>query len=128
MPIGLTMPFARASSSQGYLAFSTTEVVATSYNLKALLLTNWGERPDHFYLGCNLIEFLFGQQNNETKEKITQRIETQVAQWLPYVTLDKIEVTFEEKNHGVIVKLAFSLKGRQNMSSVLEIAVAPPGG
>ena len=78
MPIGLTMPLARSTGSAGYFASSDTEIQATYYNLKALLLTNWGERPNHFYLGCNLGEFLFAQQTQETKELISQRIEAQV--------------------------------------------------
>jgi phage baseplate assembly protein W len=111
----------------GYLASSDTELQATYYNLKSLLLTNWGERPNHFFLGCNLGEFLFAQQVAETKELIVQRIESQVSEYLPYVTLDKVDVSFKS-DHRIVIKVTFSLKDRMNLSSTLEVAVYPSGG
>ena len=127
MPIGLTMPLAKSSSSMGFLASSDTEIQATYYNLKALLLTNWGERPNHFHLGCNLGEFLFAQQSHETKERIIQRIEAQVSEWLPYVTLENIDVSYTQE-HKIVIKITFSARGRQDMSSVVEVTVFPQGG
>ena len=126
MSIGLTMPFARSTGSVGYLASTETDLDATYNNLKALLLTNWGERPNHFYLGCNLGEFLFQPGTDETREQIVQRIETQVSQYLPYVSLDRVDVTFDG-DHGFVIKISFSLRGRINLSSVLEVVVFPTG-
>lgn len=127
MSIGLTMPLARTTGSVGYFASTTTELQATYYNLKALLLTNWGERPNHFYLGCNLGEYLFAQQVAETRELIIQRIESQVAEYLPYITLDKVDVSFGS-DHRINIKVSFSLKDRMNLSNTLEVAVFPSGG
>ena len=127
MPIGLTMPLARSTGSVGYLASTDTDIQATYHNLKALLLTNWGERPNHFYMGCNLGEFLFAQQSAETRELVVQRIETQVSEYLPYITLDSVDVTFNE-DHRMTIKISFSLKDRMNLSNTLEVAVFPTGG
>lgn len=127
MSIGLTMPFARSTGSVGYLASTDTDIQATYHNLKALLLTNWGERPNHFYMGCNLGEFLFAQQSDETRELIVQRIETQVGEFLPYVSLDRVDVSFSD-DHRIIIKISFSLKDRINLSSILEVAVFQSGG
>ena len=121
------MPLARSTGSVGFFASTDTDVKATYYNLKALLLTNWGERPNHFYLGCNLGEFLFAQQTDETRENIIQRIETQVNEYLPYVVVDDINVSFEE-DHGIIIRVSFSMKNRLNLSSTIEVAVFPSGG
>ena len=73
VPIGLTMPLAATSGAQGALAFSVTPQQATLYNMKSLIMTNWGERPAHFYLGCNLIEFLFGPLDAEVVERVIGR-------------------------------------------------------
>lgn len=127
MSIGLTMPFARSTGSVGYLAATETDIQATYHNLKALLLTNWGERPNHFYMGCNLGEFLFAQQSDETRELIVQRIETQVGDYLPYIILDSVDVSFND-DHRIIIKISFSLKDRINLNSTLEVAVFPAGG
>jgi len=127
-PIGLTMPIARTTSSLGVLAFSTTEIQATYFNLKSLILTNWGERPEHFFLGCNLIEYLFGPSNDETRVAIQERIQTQVAQWLPYVSLDTLDVTLgDPEGQAIYIRIAFSIKGRMDLSSLLEVTVTPSG-
>ena len=127
MPIGLTMPFARSTGTVGYLASTLTDLEATYHNLKALLLTNWGERPNHYFMGCNLGEFLFAQQSPETRELISQRIETQVADFLPYVSLDKVDVSFND-DHRIIIKISFTLKDKIGVGSAHEVAVFPPGG
>jgi phage baseplate assembly protein W len=127
MSIGLTMPLARSTGSVGYLASTDTDIQATYHNLKALLLTNWGERPNHFYMGCNLGEFLFAQQSAETRELIVQRIETQVGDFLPYVVLNNIDVSFNQ-DHRIVIKISFSIKDRINLNSILEVAVFPSGG
>ena len=129
MPIGLTMPFAQTTSSLGYLAFSTKDTEATLYNMKSLVLTNWGERPGHYYLGCNLIEYLFSQETEETQDKIVQRIESQVASWLPYVNIESLQVSFVgQGGHGIRVQIVFNIKGRQDLSSVLDVTVEAPAG
>lgn len=120
-PIGLTMPLARTTSSLGYLAYSTKELEATYYNLKSLILTNWGERPNHFYMGCNLIEFLFNPADDETKDKMLARITSQVDSWLPYVLLNDVGITFD--NNTVKIRVDFGIKGRQDLNSTLEIAI-----
>ena len=128
-PIGLTMPIARTTSSLGVLAFSTTEIQATYYNLKSLLLTNWGERPEHFFLGCNLLEFFFNPITNETQEAIIDRIQSQVSNWLPYVNLDTLNVNFgDPEGQAIYIQISFSVKGRQDLNSVLEVVVTPPAG
>jgi phage baseplate assembly protein W len=124
MAIGLTMPFAQTTSSLGYLAFSTKDTEATLHNMKSLVLTNWGERLGHYYLGCNLIEYLFNQETDETQEKIIQRIESQVASWLPYVNIESLQVSFVgQEEHGIRVQITFNIKGRQDLNSVLDVTV-----
>ena len=97
--------------------------------MKSLVLTNWGERPGHFYLGCNLVEYLFQQMDEETHDRIVQRIESQVAEWLPYVNINSLKVTLgSQKGHGIRVQISFSIKGRQDLSSTLDVTVEQPVG
>lgn len=124
MPIGLTLPFAQTTSSLGYLAFSTGELEAAYYNVKSLVLTNWGERPNHFYLGCNLIEYLFSQNTEETADQVRTRIESQVGTWLPYVSVDQVDVLFPQDLENVMkVKVKFSLRRHPDLSSVIEATI-----
>ena len=117
------MPFARDAASLGALASSTTSIQATLYNLKSLVLTNWGERPNHFYLGCNLIEFVFAPNDGETHDRIVGRIEEQVSQWLPYVLLGEIGTSIANDGHSIRVSVPFSIRGQQDLGSVLEVSV-----
>ena len=129
MPIGLTMPLAQTTSSLGYLAFSVKDTEATLYNMKSLVLTNWGERPGHYYLGCNLIEYLFQPITEETKDKIVQRIESQVSSWLPYVNMSKLQVTFGgQEGQEIRVQIVFNIKGQQDLNNILDVTVAVPSG
>jgi phage baseplate assembly protein W len=121
-PIGLTMPFMRATGSTGFLAWASTELEATYYNMKSLVLTNWGERPNHYYLGCNLIEFLFEPGGEETDERISERIRAQVAQWLPYVQLNSVLVNFSGDQHRIKITIDFGIRDRQDLRSVLVVS------
>lgn len=59
-------------------------------NLKMLILTNPGERimlPD---FGVGLRRYLF-EPNIETKAQIEARIESQIAEYMPFIELDEIQ-------------------------------------
>ncbi len=124
MAIGLTLPLARATGSLGYLEVTRSELAAVEQNLRSLLYTNWGERVMHFNLGCNLIEFLFEQQSSDLKERIEDRIRSQVATWMPFVIIDNITVLFPSDSLTVPdnvtrLSLRFRLSSRPDLSSVL---------
>lgn len=126
MSIGLTLPFMKSTDSVGYLASSKSELEATKYNLMSLVLTDWGERVDQFYMGCNLIEFLFEQDSQETHALITDRIRTQAGTWLPYVSIDSVDIVSVNERMHITIK--FSLSGRTDLNDTLEVSVAQNGG
>lgn len=126
MPIGLTLPFARATGSVGYLDFTNDELAAVRENLKSLLVTNWGERVMHFNFGCNLIEFLFEpEQSAENKSRIADRIMSQVATWMPFVAVDELNILFNEDDeavpdHGIGIRIKFRLVSRPDLQAKLD--------
>jgi phage baseplate assembly protein W len=132
MPIGLTIPFAQATGSLGFLAFTDDEVEATKQNIRSLLLTNWGERPMHFHLGCNFIEFLFEPMKNEVlRQKMSDRVIDQLQKWLPFVQLKELTITFHEDDaripeNGVGVNMKFSLISKPtNVASLFQVVPGP---
>lgn len=131
MGIGFTLPFAKSTGSLGYFAVTNNEVSAVRENIKSLLLTNWGERPMHYYLGANLREFLFEQIDlEELRSKIEDRIVSQIATWLPFVSLDKIVVLLAEDGGGVPenqvrILLEFRITSRPDISERLDLFVVP---
>jgi phage baseplate assembly protein W len=130
MPIGLTLPFARATGSVGHLDFTSDELSAVKENLKSLLVTNWGERVMHFNFGCNLIEFLFeNDKGPELKERIADRIISQVSTWMPFVGVDELNILFPEEDdslpeHAIGIRISFRLLNRPDFTSILNFAVS----
>src|SRR5512137_2452331 len=97
--IGFTIPFQESTGSLGLFVATSDQISAAKQNLKSLLLTNWGERPMHYDMGCNMIEFLFQpMREGETDVLIADRIRSQVARWLPYLSVNDIKVSFSDDN------------------------------
>lgn len=101
MSISVTFPFALSTGSVGYLESSESVVDAITSNVRSLLLTNWGERLMHFDFGCNFREFLFEQETSSLKVAIAGRVQSQLAKWMPFLTLQGLFVTFSNEDPSV---------------------------
>lgn len=134
MSIGLTVPFSRPTGSLGILAFTDDEVDAARQNIKSLLITNWGERPMHFHLGCNFIEFSFEPLRNEDlRRRMMDRVVDQCQKWLPFVKIVEMDIKFHEDDlsvpeNGVGVFMRFSLISRPSNVASLFQTVNTGGG
>lgn len=129
MSIGFTLPFAKSSGSIGYFAVTNDEISAVKENIKSLLLTNWGERPMHYYMGANLREFLFEQIDiEELRSKIEDRITSQLATWLPFVILDDLVILMAEDGESVPentirILMQFRIASRPDIAARLDFFV-----
>lgn len=123
MPIGFQLPFSVATGSVGYFQPTESPIQAADQNIKSLLLTNWGERPMHYFLGCNFKEFNFENIHpTELRERITDRVVSQVEQWLPYVTVDELSVkTIDDDpsipDNAIKIAIKFHIGSRVDLSS-----------
>ena len=130
MPIGLTLPFSKSTGSVGHFEYTDDELSAVRENLRSLLVTNWGERVMHFNFGCNLREFLFEPYtSNEVKERIADRIITQVATWLPFVSVQDLNILTKEDDLSILdntfkIMIKFRLINRPDLSSILTHVIA----
>lgn len=70
---------------------SFTSAVQAQSNLRNLVYTNQGERVYHPTFGCGVYRALFENATPTLIESLKNTIRTQVANWLPYITLDRIE-------------------------------------
>ncbi len=61
-------------------------------NLKNLLFTRKGERYHNIQFGTGLSYILFEPNVSELKEDINSIIREDVSYWLPYITINNIEV------------------------------------
>lgn len=101
MPLSITFPFALATGSIGYLESSDTIVDALRSNVQSLLLTNWGERVMHYDFGCNFREFLFEPKTGSMKVAIAARVQSQLARWMPFLSLRGLFVTFSGEDPSI---------------------------
>jgi phage baseplate assembly protein W len=87
--IGITLPI-QITNTAFAQSFTTREQVSS--NIKNLLLTKKGERILQPEFGSGLQELLFDFNNDELPTKIEDTITAALEQWLPYVTIDSIDV------------------------------------
>ena len=93
MSIGFTVPFSVSTGSVGYFETTSDVFAATKYDIISLLITNWGERPMHSNMGCNFRGFLFeNDSSDELKTRVADRVASQLAMWLPFVSVKSLFV------------------------------------
>src|SRR3990167_3546047 len=98
MPVGFTFPLQRSTGSVGYFDVTKDDLQIAKNNLRCLALTNWGERVMHYNHGFNLREFLFEEKRGESlKIAIADRISSQVEMWMPYISIERLNIQFAEE-------------------------------
>jgi phage baseplate assembly protein W len=87
--IGIVLPLQIGTTAFNQ-SFTTTEQIRT--NIKSLLLTKRKERVMQPFLGSGLHELIFDFNDEELSTKIEEVITSTLVQWLPYVSVDTIDI------------------------------------
>ncbi len=84
-------------------------------NLKNLLLTRIGERYMQPNFGTQLLNIIFEPNVSELKSEIEDIIREPVSFWLPYISLDVINIVTAEDEpllpHNAKISIGFSVDG-----------------
>tara|TARA_B100000287_G_C20027629_1_gene541181 strand:+ start:9 stop:443 length:435 start_codon:yes stop_codon:yes gene_type:complete len=111
--IGLKLPFKRGRS--GLFQQSQTTLEQVGSNIKNLLLTSKGERIMQPEFGSRLRDLLFEQYTEELPKRVKEEIVNAVSTWLPFITIDSVEVIQDETDLNQIrVDLHFALNYEPN--------------
>ena len=116
--IGLTLPLQMTTNT-----FNQTydNLVQLQSNVKNLLLTQKGERLAQPTFGSDLQKLVFEPNDGELEEKISNAIESAISQWLPQLTVEKIDIDatadMKDKNQ-VDISIIFTAKYNQQNFSV----------
>jgi len=116
--IGLTLPLQMTTNT-----FNQTydNLVQLQSNVKNLLLTQKGERLAQPTFGSDLQKLVFEPNDGELEEKISNAIESAISQWLPQLTVEKIDIDatadIKDKNQ-VDISIIFTAKYNQQNFSV----------
>ena len=116
--IGISLPLqiGGAGFTQTY---NTTEQIKS--NIKNLLLTQKGERILQPEFGSGLHEILFDFNNDDIEGKIEDAINAAFEQWLPYVTIEQIDVESTNNNRDnnlINVSVTFGLLNQPDLNTV----------
>ena len=92
---GITLPAKRGET--GYFEQAFTSYDQAKSNLKNLLLTSEGERVMQPEFGVGLQRLLFEPLDGQLEQKLEEVITTKVNYWLPYITIDTIDVEMTDE-------------------------------
>jgi phage baseplate assembly protein W len=116
--IGITLPIQIGNTAFNQ-SFKTLEQAKT--NIKNVLLTKKYERLMQPDFGSGLQELLFEMNDESVADKIENTIVDTLDRWLPYVTVDNIEVeqTNELKDKNQInISIDFSVGDNTQLDTV----------
>jgi phage baseplate assembly protein W len=117
MAIGFDLPFQQSSGSDGFFVMTHDKLSAVQANIRSLLVMNWGDRPMHFRMGCNLRELLFEPMDrDELRDRAAERVNEQFGTWLPFVRLQRLNILLAEDDpslpaNGMRISLSFKMNG-----------------
>jgi phage baseplate assembly protein W len=119
--LGLDLPLAGergATFKQNYFTIDQAEA-----NAKNLLLTEPGERVMLPEFGCGLKKTIFENLTLETLQALSSRIKNSFQTFLPYIFIQKLELTPDADTNTLFVKLDISLDeaGFDTRSILLEV-------
>jgi len=107
--IGLGLPM-QHDDVKGFFPGTTTTLSQTGSNIRNLLLTNKGERVGQPTFGADIMKVLFEQMSDELVNQVESNISAAMAEWLPHVTVSKLNVEPDEVEvNRLNIELEFSL-------------------
>jgi phage baseplate assembly protein W len=116
--IGITLPIQIGNTAFNQ-SFKTADQAKS--NIKNLLLTKKYERLMQPEFGSGLQELLFEINDDQLADKIENTIVDTMAMWLPYITVDNIDIrqSNELKNSNTVeVSISFRVGDTSNLESV----------
>ena len=98
-----------SSAGNGVFESSYTTQEAAISNLKNLILTEKGERYMQPNLGTNIRTILFENNTNDIQELLQESIQEDISFWLPYISLQSVDVQSSADRHSLSIKLLFQI-------------------
>ena len=84
-------------------------------NIRNLLLTRKGERYNQINFGTNLLSMVFQPSDDDTKQLISEEINSALSTWLPYVIVENLEILTVNDDpslqHTIKIQLTYTVDG-----------------
>jgi hypothetical protein len=109
--VGITLPLRKGNNGYFDVSYTTKEQIKT--NIKALLLTNKGERLMEPDFGADLKRVLFEPITDDLDNILETKITDAINMWMPYVNVESI--VYDTSNslkdmNRIDLELKYSLK------------------
>ena len=119
--LGLVLPV--AVGSNGYFQVAYNALTQTKSNLTNLILTKKGERVLQPAFGCNLHNLLFEQITDDVEANAKGAIEEAVQIWMPFVSINDVQLVKKEDFNEVYLTVVFSLKTNVNITDFITLVI-----
>jgi len=133
--MGINLKFPLRSYRKGFFEMNQTTLDAVREDIRILLLTKKGERVVNPDIGTN-IPILMGQlfepiKKQELEDNIGREIKSALQSWMPYVTLEKIEVFSEVdppkgislNSNQVLIKMSYRLNNNEALRDSIQLTI-----
>lgn len=102
------LPLTNSKPDIGY-ALNKNLGESIKQNFKNLLLTNPGEKTFDTKFGVGLESYLFENESDFLIEDVKKRINTQTQRYMPFLTLNKINVSINSDDNKMSVSILYSV-------------------
>ncbi len=110
------------NSEDGFYVLTKTLKENIQQNFKNLLLTAPGERvmiPD---FGVGLRHYLFEQNSFNLHDRISERIDQQIEEFMPFVTIEEVSFAEEEETNNILsIPVIYSVPS-YNISEMITVS------
>jgi phage baseplate assembly protein W len=100
--LGVGWAFPPCAASDGSTAMAQYEQ-DVSQAIWIILSTDWGERVMRPTFGAGLRSFVFGTLSQTTLQRVQTRVQESLLHWEPRITVEKVSVTVDPDNQGVLL-------------------------
>ena len=94
-------------------------------NIKNLLLTTVGEHPHNIEFGTTLLYIIFEPNISELKQEIESIITDAVSAWIPYISIEDIDIKTAEDdpnlNYNISISITFSVNELATQTVIINV-------
>jgi|TARA_B100002019_G_C21263651_1_gene598148 phage baseplate assembly protein W len=132
--MGVNLKFPLRSYRKGFFEMNNTTIDAVKEDIKILLLTKKGERVVNPNIGTN-IPILLGElfepiKKEEMEARIGAEIRSALDTWMPYVTMDEIEIFTSDNpprgtnvnENDILVRMIYTLQNAGGIRDSIQLS------
>lgn len=119
--LGILLPVERGPIGYYNQGLSTLSQVKS--NLTNLILTRRGERVMQPEFGCRVHDYLFENITDDLVSNIRGSIEEAIQIWMPFLTVENIDVVKDEDRNQIFVTITYSIKARVRTTDTVTLVL-----